>query len=103
MSSIDIRTAQATYKAGTETEMLQKMAKAHGCRLIYKYANDYGDKVTHTDYKVIMAQGDAQEQAFLNSPLIHNAVLVYLNGSIVNETLTGLSSNRNKEWWQFWK
>lgn len=94
MSSIDIETARATWTAETEPEMLQKMAKAHGCRLIYKYANDYGNKVTPTDYKVIMNPGDAHEQGFLNSPLVHNAVLVYRDGSIVNESLTDSSPNR---------
>lgn len=85
MSSIDIKTAKSLYKGGTEAEMLHNMAKAHGCRLIYKYANDYGDKVTHTDYKVIMAPSDAQEQAFLNTPYVHNVVLVYQEGNIVSE------------------
>ena len=93
MSSIDIKTAQQTYKAETEYEMLQKMAQAYGCRLIYKYANHYGDKLIPTDYKIIMVPGDAQEQAFLNSPLIHNAVLIYQDGNIVNECLANISTN----------
>jgi hypothetical protein len=87
VSSIDIRTARATYGAEPEAETLKNMAAAHGCRLIYKYANDYGDKVTHTDYKVVMAPGDAQDRGFLNSPLVHNAVLVYVDGRIVSETV----------------
>jgi hypothetical protein len=85
MSSIDIKTAEKLYRGETEADMLSNMAKAYSCRLIYKYANDYGDKVTHTDYKVIMAPGDAQEQALLNSPLVHNVILVYRDGTIVNE------------------
>jgi hypothetical protein len=85
MSSIDMKTAKLLYRGDTEAEMLYNMAKAHGCRLIYKYANDYGDRVTHTDYKVIMAPGDAQEQALLNTPLVHNVILVYRDGTIVNE------------------
>jgi hypothetical protein len=85
MSSIDIKTAQAQFKGATEAEMLSAMAQAYGCRLIYKYANDYGDKVTPTDYKVIMAPGDAQEQALFTSPYVHNLVLVYRDGRIVNE------------------
>jgi hypothetical protein len=85
MSSIDIKTAKLLYKGETEDDMLANMAKAHGCRLIYKYANDYGDKVTHTDYKIIMAPGDVQEQALLNTPLVHNVILVYRDGTIVNE------------------
>ncbi len=87
MSSIDIKTGQAAFKAETEAEMLVMMAKAYGCRLIYKYANDYGDKTTLTDYKVIISPGDAQEQAFLNSPKVHNAVLVFKDGKEVHEPL----------------
>jgi len=85
MSSIDIKTARSAYKGVTEAEMLNNMAKKWGCSLIYKYANDFGDKVTPTDYKVIIKSGDMQEQAFLNSPLVHNIVLVYKDGNIVNE------------------
>ena len=85
MSSIDINTAKTKYQGETESEMLSNMAKAYGCRLIYKYANDFGDKVTHTDYKIIMVPGDDQEQALLSSPYIHNLVLVYRDGLILNE------------------
>jgi hypothetical protein len=85
MSSVDIRTAQSLYKGATEAEMLLNMAQAYGCRRIYKYANDFGDKVTHTDYKIVMSPGDAQEQALFNSPYVHNLVLVYRDGKIVNE------------------
>lgn len=85
MSSVDIKTAQAQFNGATEAEMLAAMAQAYGCRLIYKYANDYGDRLTHTDYKVIMSPGDAQEQAMLTSPYVHNLVLVYRDGRIVNE------------------
>jgi hypothetical protein len=85
MSSIDIKTAKSLYKGETEADMLLNMAKAESCRLIYKYANDYGDKVTYTDYKIIMVPGDPQEQALLNSPLVHNLTLVYRDGIVVNE------------------
>jgi hypothetical protein len=85
MSSIDIKTAKSQYKGGTEAEMLHNMAKAYGCRLIYKYANDFGNKITHTDYKVIMAPGDDYEKAFLKSPYVNNVVLVYREGNIVSE------------------
>ena len=87
MSSIEIKNARKTYKGTTEAETLCNMAKAWGCRLIYKYANDFGDKRTHTNYKVIMQPGDAQEQALLNSPEVHNIVLVYRDGSIVSEAV----------------
>jgi lactate dehydrogenase-like 2-hydroxyacid dehydrogenase len=73
------------YKGETEAEMLTEMAKATGCRLIYKYANDFGDKAAHTDYMVIMAPGDAQEQGLINSPFIHNLTLVFRDGEMVNE------------------
>ena len=48
------------------------MAKSTGCRLIYKYANDFGDKVEFTDYMAIMAPGDAQDQGLIDSPFVHN-------------------------------
>lgn len=85
MSSIDIQTAQTKFAGDSEAEMLSNMAKAYGCRLIYKYANDFGDKVTHTDFKIIDHPGDAQEQALFSSPYIHNLVLVYRDGEAVNE------------------
>lgn len=79
MSSIDIKTAKNKYGTGSETEdeMLSKMAKEYRCHLIYKFANDYGDKTTHTDYEIIMTPGDEQEQALFDSSLVHNLVLVY--------------------------
>jgi hypothetical protein len=85
MSSIDIRTAKLTFKGGTESETLQAMAKAYGCRLIYKYANDFGDKVTPTDYKVVMAPGDAQDRALFSSPYAHHIVLVYQDGKVLDQ------------------
>ena len=65
--------------------MLSEMAKSTGCRLIYKYANDFGDKVTHTDYVAIMMPGDAQEEGLTDSPFVHNLTLVYRDGELVNE------------------
>lgn len=85
MTSITIENAQATYKGTTEAELLINMAKAWGCRLIYKYAHGFGDKITPTDYKIVMAPGDAQEQALLNSPYVYNLVLIYKDGKVVYE------------------
>jgi hypothetical protein len=87
MSSVDINTAKLAYKGETEADLLFNMAKAFGCRRIYKYANDFGDKITHTDYKIVMAPGDAQEQALFTSHLVHNVVLVFRDGRIVNENV----------------
>jgi len=56
MSSININTAKSIFGGEYEAEMLSNLAKAYGCRLNYKYANDYGGKVTHNDYKIIMLQ-----------------------------------------------
>jgi hypothetical protein len=83
--TIDIKTANSMYKGETEAEMLSDMARGTGCRLIYKYANDFGDKVAHTDYMVIMTPGDAQEQGLIDSPFVHNLTLVFRGGVIVNE------------------
>jgi hypothetical protein len=71
MSSISISSATSIY--GKE-----------GYRRIYKYANDFGDKRTHTDYKRIPAPGHPQEQALFSSPHVHNVVLVYDDGKIHN-------------------
>ena len=80
--SISIGAAKNTYGGATEEETLENMAKACGCRRIYKYANDFGDKRTHTDYKRIPYPGHPQETALFNSPYVHNVVLVYDDGKI---------------------
>jgi len=51
------------------------LAEAGGYWKIYKYANDYGDRQTHTDYKQI--GGESAEAEFLNNRMVHNVVLVY--------------------------
>ena len=84
MSSIDIRTVNMMYGGSTEEETIMNMAKGLGCYRIYKYANDYGDKKTHTDYKYIMSETDPQEAALFRSPLVHNVVLVFENGKVIN-------------------
>ena len=83
MSSISISSAKSVYGGATEDEVLRNMAKT-GYRRIYKYANDFGDKVTPTDYKMIPAPGHPQEQALLSSPHVHNVKLVYDNGTVMN-------------------
>ena len=84
--SISIAAAKRSYGGATEEETLDNMAKATGCRRIYKYANDFGDKKTHTDYKRISRPGDPQETALFNSPFVHNVVLVYDDGKITLST-----------------
>jgi hypothetical protein len=83
MSSISIGSAKEVYGGATEEETLRNMAKS-GARRIYKYANDFGDKITHTDYKQISNPGDPQEVALHNSPHVHNVVLVYDGGEVMN-------------------
>lgn len=75
MSSISIKGAQELYGGPTELETAKKMAEAGGYWRIYKYANDYGDHHTHTDYKQI--SGESTEAEFLRNRMVHNAVLVY--------------------------
>jgi len=75
MSSISIKTAQELYGGSTELETAKNMAKAGGYRRIYKYANDYGDHKTHTDYKQL--RGGSDEEEFLSGRKVHNIVLVY--------------------------
>lgn len=81
--SIKIETAKMVYGGATEKETLENMAKEVGCRRIYKYANDFGDKKTHTDYKRIPYPGHPQETALLNSDGVHNVVLVYDDGKVI--------------------
>ncbi len=87
MSSIDVETAKNLYKGETEEELIMNMAKAQGCSRIYKYANDYGDKVTFTDFKIIMFAGSDQERALMSSPYVHNLTLVYSDGKVVNKKI----------------
>jgi len=87
MSSIDIKTATKTYGGSTEEEIVMNMAQKIGCYRIYKYANDFGDKKSHTDFKYIMNQQDPQEAALLRSPMVHNVVLVYDQGKIINKSI----------------
>lgn len=80
MSSLPINAAESIYggNTGDEAAMLHKMAQANGYRWIYKYANDFGDRQTHTDFNGV--KSDAQRTEFLNAPMAHNRVLVYDNG-----------------------
>lgn len=85
MSSIRIDQAKRMYGGETEEETLRNLAKAHGCRRIYKYAADYGDKKTHTDYKVVQEAGDIDEQNLFRAAArrsLHNVVLVYDDGRV---------------------
>ena len=83
MSSISISSAKSVYGGATEEETLRNMAK-DGYRRIYKYANDFADKRTHTDYKRISSPGHPQESALFDSPHVHNVVLVYDDGKVQN-------------------
>ncbi len=55
--SISIKNAQKLYGGATEEETIRKLAESDGYRRIYKYADNFGDKVTHTDYKRIAYRG----------------------------------------------
>jgi len=81
--SISIAAAKNLYGGESEEKTLENIAKSCGCRRIYKYANDFGDKKTHTDYKRISYPGDPQETALFNSPYVHNVVLVYDDGKLM--------------------
>lgn len=81
MSSVSITTAKAVYGGNDEAETLRNIAATYPSSRIYKYANDFGDRKTHTDYKIVRT--DAEENALLSSPHTHNCVLVYDGGKIV--------------------
>jgi hypothetical protein len=75
MASISIKGAKELYGGATELETAKNMAEAGRFWKIYKYANDYGDRTTHTDYKQI--RGGSDEEEFLQSRNVHNVVLIY--------------------------
>lgn len=100
---------------------------------IYKYANDFGDKSTPTNYKIL--RSPFQEKAFLSSPYIHSPQMIYQNDSAKDaskkeaddyrtENLSSILPNaspdtisrvsdllkkqkpnygKKRKWWQFWK
>jgi hypothetical protein len=82
--SISISQAKEMYGGTTEAQTLRNMAEQGGYCRIYKYANDYGDRKTHTDYKRVKSPNGAEEADFFNSPYVHNHVLVYDNGKVLN-------------------
>jgi hypothetical protein len=82
--SISIKSAKEMYGGLTEEETIRNLAQSGPYRRIYKYANDYHDKITHTDYKRISYPGDPQEAALFASPYVHNVVLVYDDGEVIN-------------------
>lgn len=82
--SISISQANSMYGGATESETLRNMAESGGYRRIYRYANHYGDQQTHTDYKRITSPNGPEEADFFNSPYVHNYVLVYDDGEVLN-------------------
>lgn len=86
MSSVSIKSAKDRYGGTTEAETIANLARAHQAYRVYKYANDYGDRVTHTDYKLVAS--DADEAALRSSNLVHNVVLVYDRGKALNVDAT---------------
>ena len=86
MSSMGIARAKEMHGGTTEAETLENLAKATGCRRIYKYANAYGNKITHTDYVLVEAPGSAKEAEIQSSSHVHNLVLVYDDGVISTGT-----------------
>ncbi len=85
MGTWDISTARNMYP-GSEEETIRRLAEGGNCARIYKLANDYGDKVTHTNY--YLCADSSEELALFRSPLIHNVVLVYDRGMVVSQQVT---------------
>jgi len=85
MSSVSIRSAKELYGGATEGETIKNMVEAVGCYRVYKYANDYGDKVAYTDYTLVRSNDD--EKSLLTSVAVHNIRLVYDNGRIVHRVV----------------
>lgn len=108
MASISIKSAKELYGGATELETAKNMAEAGRFSKIYKYANDYGNRKTHTDYKQI--RGDSDEQEFLHSRNVHNIVLVYdaeQTGEVKHQAQRQAGAadkaiKGNRPWWRFW-
>jgi hypothetical protein len=75
MSSMKISIAKSLYGGAGDTETLRSMAAKNGYTRIYSYANDFGDKITPTDFKGV--RNSAEEAAFLSAPGVHQRVLVF--------------------------
>jgi len=81
MSSISIQAATAVYGGETLEETVRRMAAATGCKRIYIYANDYGDRLAHTDFFRVERPGD--EERVHSSATVHRLELVFDNGTFL--------------------
>ncbi len=90
-----MKSAKNNYGGTSETETIANMARANHAYRVYKYANDYGDQVTHTDYALVTSGAD--EVALRSSPLVHNVLLVYDKGTVMNVDTTPNSPSQKSE------
>ena len=80
---------------GTDAETICRLAEGGNYLRVYKLANDYGDKVTHTNYYTCKDAGD--ERALFSSPLVHNVVLVYDHGQLVSRPVKFLETSEGRQ------
>ncbi len=84
MSSLDLTDVMPYGE--TEELAIAAYAKKWGVRRMYKAANDFGDKITHTNYVSVKTPQD--EIALFSSPRVHNVVLVFDDGEHVCQPVT---------------
>ena len=85
MSSIRIADAKDSYGGSTEAETIMEMAKHRRCDRIYRFANDFGNKRTPSDYAVVAVANSAEDTKYNGSSMVHSLVLVFDRGQLVNE------------------
>jgi hypothetical protein len=85
MGSWDIGQAKNMYP-GSEEETIRQLAESGNYARIYKFANHYGDRMTHTNYYTCMDSNE--EIALFRSPRVHNVVLIYDRGKAVSQQVS---------------
>ncbi len=93
MSTLELH--NVTSYGDSEPEAIAAYAAKWGVRRMYKLANDYGDRETHTNYYSV--KDSNEEISLFKSPLVHNVVLVFDNGEHVNQPVTFNDTENGRE------
>lgn len=78
-----------------EAEAIAALAERGNFIRMYKLANTYGDKKTHTNYYTVENAQD--EIALFSSPHVHNVVLVFDRGAAVYKPVVFTDSDEGRE------
>lgn len=93
MSTLDL--TDVTPYGETEELAITAYAKKWGIRRMYKVANDFGDKVTHTNF--FSVKTPQEEFGLFSSPYVHNIVLVFDDGEHVCQPVTFNDTNEGRQ------